>query len=351
MNIVMSHLYQPASGFTDTRNNTHDLIKGIAVLLMVQVHVMELFALPNVMDSLAGQISMFLGGPPVAPVFMVLLGFYALRPPLWPGRLLWRAATLLLLGGVLNVGLNLHLLTRIYLGQLAANPLEYLLGVDILLFSGLSLIVMLVLQQVFKANAWAWLLASVVVAAATPWMTQWAGSQSAWPWLMAFVASPARWSFFPLFPWLAYPMLGVAAFHGRNFIQLPAVWRTPLLALGMVVLALTSQFAVATSHTLPAYYHHDLRFFLWTSLFLVCWLQLWHRIALPAAMKTWLCWFGQHVTAFYVVQWLLIGNLATAIYQTQSLTACLLWVLALVLLTRWLVMWLQHVRAANKPFA
>jgi uncharacterized membrane protein len=335
----------------ERRNPDHDMLKGIAVLLMIQVHVMELFATQNVMDSLVGKVSLFLGGAPVAPVFLVLFGFYALRAPVWPGRLLWRAVKLLLLGLLLNLGLNLHLLVRIFQGQIALNPLNYLLGVDILLLAGLSLIALSFLRTFLKERAWAWLLASICVAALSPWVGQemrlWVGAESAWKWLAAFVALPVSWSFFPLLPWLAYPLLGVAVFYGRDHLSIAPRWRKPLLLAAVLVLVLAGPFAVATSHQLSDYYHHDLRFFVWVCLFVLCWSLLWPRLPLPLALKNWLAWFGQHVTACYVVQWLLIGNLATAIYKTQSLAACVLWVLGLVLLTRLIVSLVGQVKPVN----
>ncbi|MEI7897648.1 MAG: heparan-alpha-glucosaminide N-acetyltransferase domain-containing protein [bacterium] len=57
-------------------NGTADLLKGIAVLFMIQVHIMEQFASPDTCNSLIGKISMFLGGPPCAPVFLAVMGYF-----------------------------------------------------------------------------------------------------------------------------------------------------------------------------------------------------------------------------------------------------------------------------------
>ena len=63
-----------------TRNHSLDLLKGIAVLLMIQVHVMELFASVAVSNSTAGKLSLFLGGAPVAPFFMIIFGYFIAKP-------------------------------------------------------------------------------------------------------------------------------------------------------------------------------------------------------------------------------------------------------------------------------
>jgi surface polysaccharide O-acyltransferase-like enzyme len=58
------------------RNRTADLLKGLAVIFMIQVHLLELFATQDIYVSWIGKISLFLGGPPAAPVFMVVMGYY-----------------------------------------------------------------------------------------------------------------------------------------------------------------------------------------------------------------------------------------------------------------------------------
>ena len=45
----------------------------------------------------------------------------------------------------------------------------------------------------------------------------------------------------------------------------------------------------------------------------------------PAAGLGYVSWLGHRVTAAYVIQWLLIGNIATAIYKSQTLTETVLW--------------------------
>ncbi len=52
-----------------TRTQTFDLLKGVAVLLMIQVHIIELFADNVISTSQVGKVLMYLGGAPVAPVF------------------------------------------------------------------------------------------------------------------------------------------------------------------------------------------------------------------------------------------------------------------------------------------
>jgi len=53
-----------------------DLLKGIAILFMIQVHIMELFIDYAGQSSPVGRASLFLGGPFTAMVFMMVMGYF-----------------------------------------------------------------------------------------------------------------------------------------------------------------------------------------------------------------------------------------------------------------------------------
>ena len=61
-----------------TRTQTADVLKGIAILLMIQVHLVELFVTNEISESRVGNVLLFLGGPPVAPIFMTVFGYFVL---------------------------------------------------------------------------------------------------------------------------------------------------------------------------------------------------------------------------------------------------------------------------------
>jgi uncharacterized membrane protein len=52
-----------------------DLLKGLAIILMIQVHITELFLDHAGRESIVGKISLFLGGPFTAMVFMIVMGY------------------------------------------------------------------------------------------------------------------------------------------------------------------------------------------------------------------------------------------------------------------------------------
>ncbi|PJB59375.1 MAG: hypothetical protein CO098_03725, partial [Bacteroidetes bacterium CG_4_9_14_3_um_filter_41_19] len=96
------------------RVRTPDLLKGMAVILMIQVHLIELFATQEIYDSFFGQLLLFLGGPPAAPVFMAVMGYFlafSKRGLLFDVK---RGFKLIIWGFALNIGLNLNLFFHIY---------------------------------------------------------------------------------------------------------------------------------------------------------------------------------------------------------------------------------------------
>ena len=58
---------------------------------------MELFARPDVAASGIGRLSFFLGGPPAAPLFMIVMGYYTAASRRSMGSLLLRGLKLLAL--------------------------------------------------------------------------------------------------------------------------------------------------------------------------------------------------------------------------------------------------------------
>jgi uncharacterized membrane protein len=108
-----------------------DVLKGIAVLMMIQVHVMGLFASHEVFSGVFGRWSLFFGGEPAAPVFMTIMGYFIGNRQANLKKSLLRGLQLVGLGLLLNVGLNAHLFIRIFKGQILLSPWTYLFGVDI----------------------------------------------------------------------------------------------------------------------------------------------------------------------------------------------------------------------------
>jgi uncharacterized membrane protein len=263
------------------RNSTADLLKGVAVVLMIQVHLMEQFATLDVSQSTMGNVSLFLGGPPAAPVFLAVMGFFLARSQKSPAQLVHRGALLILGGIALNLGLNANLLCSISQGRFQLNPLAFIFGADILPLAGLSVIAFALLREVLRHNGLAYLAAAFVVAIATPFLSSF-GTHQTLAYIIPFLWGEQSWSYFPLFPWLAYTLLGVA-FGTSNMMRnafepLSSRNKTFISLVLFGALAFTSSFAVRLITELPLYYHHSVVLFLWISGFLALWLFVFSKL-------------------------------------------------------------------------
>lgn len=334
---------------SSTRDQTADLLKGIAVVFMVQVHLVEQFVTQELFESIVGRVSLFLGGPPAAPVFLSVMGFF-IGQSKKPSFALVRRGMLLIVGGILlNLGLNANLLLSIYRGRFQHDPLAFIFGADILPAAGLSVVICAALRPLLGSNAIAYLAAAVGVATVAPFLPS-LGTEGLLPYINPFLWGDAWWSYFPLFPWLAYVLLGVAFAHARRSIAprltSSRLWLIAFALLG--ALGFTAADALASITTLPSYYHHGLPLMLWISGFLVLWLLAVNALESHAGETTvllYLKWLGRHVTPAYVFQWLLIGNLATELYRTQVGNQLVLWFVTILAATSLLVAAYRHVAA------
>lgn len=328
-----------------------DLLKGIAVVLMVQVHLTELFATPAFYESVAGKISLFLGGPAAAPVFMAVMGYFIAWKGVSSKALLLRGLKLIGLGIALNIGLNFHFFIQYFNGYFnAINPWTYVFGVDILFLAGLSMLLITGIQKVAKKHLFPWILVLLVAASIGPFLPIYKGELSIIHFVQAYFWGTAYWSYFPLFPWLSYPLAGFLFYKIGQRIDstkwsartLTIIWLALLFGLGASL-----NYGFRISVDLPAYYHHKLLFVGWTLGFISWWTISWHFISTAFASN----WFyrylqfcGRNVTVFYVVQWLLIGNIATAIYRTQPPLQWFLWLVGIAALSSLLVWTYEHLR-------
>jgi len=90
------------------------------------------------------------------------------------------------------------------------------------------------------------------------------------------------------------------------------------------------------------YYHHGILFFIWNVFFIGIYalaLNELEKISGDQVPLRLLKWAGSNVTVVYIIQWIIIGNIATEIHQTQGFFQYLFWVFsvtAISLLLTWL---------------
>ncbi len=336
------------------RNSTSDLVKGVAVMLMVQVHLMELFAMESQSGSLVGKLLIFGGGAPAAPIFMLIMGYFAMQSSKTFGMQLWRGAKLLLLGFGLNVLLNVHVLLRIAFGTLDIDPWKFVFGVDILPLAGISIMLIALFRYAFARNLIPYII-GILLAVLFPFFDYSFVVPGKAAYLMAFLGGSYAWSYFPLFPWVAYPLTGCVLFilgeraTVKLFVEKQGRW---LFLLGLAAVGATAFLAAPNIVDLPFYYHHNIFLYVWIVAFCLVWYGLLHKVnalSRRAWVLVYLRWVGKNVTAFYVFQWIIIGNLATWLYLTQRGWQLCCWFVGITLAVSVLVWtWNQLMRIRNQ---
>jgi hypothetical protein len=309
---------------------------------MVQVHLMELFATNEIYASMLGKVSLFMGAVPAAPVFMVIMGYFAFGFRL-TGKAVLRGLKILLLGLALNISLNAHLLLKILSSTIQLNPFHYIFGADILFLAGFSMIVIAILKRFFAEKLVIWVVTGMLFAFGNSWLPVYTGQLNWVYYVQALGWGEVSWSYFPIFPWMVYPLLGVI-FHlieKKYKLILHSVVQSHFT---LIILFLFNipffRYGFGIASDLPVYYHHPALFVLWVMLFMSFWTMLFykvHKIASGFKSDTYLVWVGKNVTVFYIIQWLIIGNMATTVFRTQSWSELIAWFFAVVLTSSILV--------------
>lgn len=307
------------------RNHTADVLKGIAVLFMIQIHVIELFSGDGFFENhLTGaKVFYFLGGAPVAPVFMVLFGYYSFTSGKTKGQLIFRGLKIFGLGMILNLTLNANLIISVITGRINVDIWPYIFGVDILQFAGLSLVIIATTKKLLEKNPLLVSIIIILVAISGKLMTDLTPANTTLKYISAFFYGSTDWSYFPLAPWLAYPLTSIVLLQLQKNYDLNVLFLKKMKQLlGILCIPffiLTIQYAINSSFSLPSYYHHGILFYIWTICFLVFYYLLVYELNKnigESLIFRYLKWLGQNVTLMYVIQWIIIGNMATEIYRS-----------------------------------
>ncbi|TXT32874.1 MAG: putative membrane protein, partial [Chitinophagaceae bacterium] len=301
-----------------SRTPMADLLKGIAVVLMIQVHILENFASNSIFNSHGGKLSLFLGGPPVAPVFMIMLGYFLADSKKTTQQLINRGIQIFAAGIFLNIALNANLLIGINNGRFNIDPFPYLFGVDILQFAGLSILVIVGIRKILEKSLPITLISIVIVIVISQLLNASLPNSNTGKYITAYVYGSTDWSYFPLFPWLAYPLTGIAFHHinQRNNLKVLYTKNDKLLIAGILLLFLsfTFDYGLNISSNLLSYYHHGILFFIWVIAFVMGHAffvnEINHYLGNTIVFKL-IRWMGKNVTIIYIIQWIIIGNIST----------------------------------------
>lgn len=320
-----------------------DLLKGLAVIFMIQVHITENYSTLEFYDSLIGKISLYLGGAPAAPLFMLVMGYFfaASKKDL---RKNFQRGFLIFCGGIaLNIFRNAYQFMNLNSETYYSTLLPRILAVDIFPLAGLSLMLLSILKKYFEEDWYLYFLLALFVALLSELLITPEIQPGIEQYLLAFIFGSYSTSFFPLIPWFAYPLIGVSLYLGRDvlsiFISKYLKFKFLFVTVWILFVALSFSYALNISSTLGLYYHHGIFFFIWVCFFLA---GLIGSVSLIPNYDNFLInfvrWLGEKVTAIYVVQWLIIGNFLSFNYKSENIYELLILFFSVLILSTLLVL-------------
>lgn len=298
-----------------------DVARGLAVLFMIAVHVLQMFSNNQLMYSTYGEIIGFLGGPPAAPVFMFLLGAGIIysknsKPPV----LLKRGIIILLSGYLLNFlrGTLPSLIGYFFSKDSEFLSLSYLefISVDILQFAGLAFVYFAIVKK-YKLGL-AKIMLTVILFCLLNFLLSNIKIEN--PLVSAF--SSLLWgsgedSYFPFLSWIVYPIAGYCfgsflircVNKKRFYLILFALGLTVFLTSGLIILKfLNIDIGLIDEY---AYYHHNILGSIVFLSFVITWIGLLFFVSkgVRGIVKSTLARWSKNVSSIYFIHWVIIGNL------------------------------------------
>lgn len=203
-----------------------DLLRGWAIIIMIEVHVFNAFLLPEL--KLAGwfDIMTFVNGL-VAPAFLFVSGFAfqvssgskiddmrKLKTPFW--KKLWRYFSIILIGYALH--LPYKSLSKI-INKSTSEQLQSFFAVDVLQCIGVGLLVLFALRLIIRSDKiyHSTLIAStIIVMVVSPFFWKIEFTNYLHP-VFANYLNRLNGSLFPVFPWINFILIG--AIFAKYFLD------------------------------------------------------------------------------------------------------------------------------------
>ncbi len=314
-----------------------DVARGLAVLFMIMVHLMEYLSNEAVQTSLFGETVFFLGGIPAAPVFMFLMGIgvvYSQKSQ--PVFFIKRGIAILIAGYSLNIlrgflpGLAQWQLTGDdYYYYLAIDNLIY---IDILQFAGLSLIFFGFLK-LFTSKTTVTSLSISAFCIINLLVINIEAENYTLAALTGLFWGSSEYSYFPFLSWIFYPLAGflygsllIRCADKKRFYVMSFVSAFPL----MLMCGFIFEFIFSIDYGMLDnynYYHHHLAGNIVFTAFVISWISMMFFVFrnVTGFVYQILSRWSKNITEIYFIHWILIGWLVVGTgYNTLDIYAYLM---------------------------
>lgn len=314
--------------FFDTKREIFpDFLRGLAVLFMIQIHIIENLLIQDPTYYIFEKWSYFLGGIPAAPIFMLLMGYYQAKSKSSLVNEIKRGINLFLLGLILNILLNFSLIYKYLNNQIDVDIYSYILGVDILFLAGLSFIAIAFIKHLILKDYQ--ILIIVLIVHLLNYFFLEINIESIYlKYFLSFFIRGSDWSYFPLISWISFPLFGV--YLSRTALLekiLNKKFSNLFWLLYLIIFFASLDYGIKNSYDLNAYYSMRLEFFIYSLFIIFGWIKILKVIYdkfNDGLITGYFAWIGRNVIIVFFLQWVIIGNVTTYLYKSVSLNSCLI---------------------------
>lgn len=285
------------------------LARGFTVFFIPVIHSIMLYGNQQTQQSGMATFLAFIAEWPGAQLFMVLMGIhFALSKNKSFRQVILRSLVLLSAAYMLNLfkftlPYSLGLLPSDFINEIRPGNYPLIFINDILHFAAIALLVLFIVKRLPEYPAITIILSFIICFASPIFIPS---EARGFPnYLTHLLVGQPPHTYFPLFPWLVYPLSGLAIGYfikkecSKTFLALLAVG-LGLMALGFWI----------GCYEAPASFY---RLGPWKTIqhlgFVCCWLTIWHiisRLFRSNIFFTFLEFLSRGITLIYLIQWPLI---------------------------------------------
>lgn len=324
------------------RINSLDLARGLAVFFMILVHVLETYGRDDVYDHFVGKAVEFFGSAPAAPVFMFIMGFFLAYPSdkgLKAGVI--RGLKIMALGYLLSfMRYNLPEALGITSYPYEFDLFSFIWEIDILPFAGFAMILLALIRRYIPSPK-IWIIMAISITAVSPFLWGISSGNAPIDWFLDFLWGTYEEVYFPVFPWLTFPLLGMAF---RNYCTIDeGRVVTSGKTTKFVILVLIAGICITLTNVkfhYGDYYRSGPGAMIWMSGFVIVWIFICGKAVQMIPENTLfklLYFWSKNVTVVYFIQWMIIGwGVAIFPYEKQPLMTTVVLMVLIVPLTHWI---------------
>lgn len=309
-----------------------DYARGFTVLIMPSVHVVMLYSNLEVQQSLLRVILQFLAEGPGAQLFMLIMGVSFTLSKKITGQQVFQRTILLFIGGLaLNffkfvIPLELELLPNQLLRDYPLTETQFLLMGDIFHFAAFAYPLTYLISRLKYYRTTALLLATAIMLLSPLVWDVKTGNIFVDQLLVYYNGEPPL-AFFPVFPWLVYPLVGLAIGQSIQSGKLGIIGA--IVTIGSLLFPATTNYV--SHYRTPA---ADTLFHLGIVLL---WLALFNWLSQKLKdnfVFSLLSFCSKQISFIYITQWLLIfWCIPIAGYQSLDLIHTFYWMIAITATT------------------